>query len=82
MISPRASWPRRRLSAASSGRDAASKIAAVTVYQGQALITREIDVYRDLIPYQDREREQERGRDQLQLISENWSAVVEYVEAL
>ncbi len=46
------------------------------------LITREIDVFRDLIPYQAREREQERGRDQLQLISENWSAVVEYVEAL
>lgn len=46
------------------------------------LITTEIDRYRELAPYQEREEEQEAGRDQLDAISRHWGEVVEFVTEL
>lgn len=46
------------------------------------LITREIDMYRDVIPYDLRVEEQETGRDQLDAVHRYWGEVVELVEGL
>lgn len=47
-----------------------------------ALITREIDQFIDVEPFQARRDEQEEGRDQLDAISRNWVEVVDFVEGL
>lgn len=47
-----------------------------------ALITQEIDAFKDEIAYNQRADEQETGRDQLDAVSRHWSSVVELIEEL